>query len=135
MKMNTVLYSITLTILCVLQPVFAQDGGQAGAFLRLVAGVRADGVGGAFTAIANDASAGYWNPAGLAQINQAEIIASYHKLSLDRNFNFVSAAMPLGRSGSIGLSWIGLSINSLEARTGDSSTPSERPRRPPGAPA
>ncbi|MCA9731235.1 MAG: PorV/PorQ family protein [Deferribacteres bacterium] len=123
MKMNTVLYSITLTILCVLQPVFAQDGGQAGAFLRLGAGVRADGVGGAFTAIANDASAGYWNPAGLAQINQAEIIASYHKLSLDRNFNFVSAAMPLGRSGSIGLSWIGLSINSLEARTGDSSTP------------
>jgi len=29
-------------------------------------GTRADGMGGAFVAVADDASAGYWNPAGIA---------------------------------------------------------------------
>src|SRR3954466_2228465 len=31
-----------------------------------VIGVRAQGMGGAFTAVADDATAGWWNPAGLA---------------------------------------------------------------------
>ncbi len=43
-------------------------GTDAAAFLKKSVGVKAVGMGGAFTSIADDTSAIYWNPAGLAQI-------------------------------------------------------------------
>jgi hypothetical protein len=53
-------------------------------------GVRAAGMGGAFTAVADDATAVYWNPAGLAS-------AGFFSLVLDRN------AMDDGSTGLIAL--------------------------------
>ena len=44
----------------------------AGEFLNMGIGARALGMGGAFVALANDASATYWNPAGLVQLNERE---------------------------------------------------------------
>ena len=40
-------------------------------------GARAMGLSGAFTAVADDASAAYWNPAGLAQLDAPEILGMY----------------------------------------------------------
>jgi hypothetical protein len=40
-------------------------------------GARALGMGGAFVAVANDATAVYWNPAGLSQIMANQIVAVY----------------------------------------------------------
>lgn len=42
-------------------------GGDTYAFLNLGSGARALGMGGAFVAIADDSTASYWNPAGLAR--------------------------------------------------------------------
>ena len=39
----------------------------AGEFLNNGAGSRALGMGGAYVAVANDVTAGYWNPAGLVE--------------------------------------------------------------------
>ncbi|MDQ7054837.1 MAG: PorV/PorQ family protein [candidate division KSB1 bacterium] len=97
--------------------------GRPGAFLRIGVGARAQGLGGAFTAIAQDASAGYWNPAGLGQINELQFIASYHKMSLDRLYNFASAAAPVGMRGTVSLSWVGLSITGIEGRSGNTAQP------------
>ncbi|MFH0775809.1 MAG: PorV/PorQ family protein [bacterium] len=48
---------------------FAKEKGEtASAFLKLGAGARAAGMGDAYVAVADDATAGYWNPAGLAQV-------------------------------------------------------------------
>jgi len=41
----------------------------AGEFMALGVGGRALGMGGAFVAVANDVTSGYYNPAGLANIN------------------------------------------------------------------
>ena len=49
----------------------------AGAFLDGGAGARAMGMGNAFSAIADDASAIYWNPAGLGRTTHNEIMASH----------------------------------------------------------
>src|SRR5262245_57375127 len=46
----------------------------AGEFLHVGAGARAIGMGGAFIAIADDASAAYWNPAGLPFLGKHEIL-------------------------------------------------------------
>lgn len=49
----------------------------AGAFLEGGAGARATGLGNAYVAVANDASAIYWNPAGLGRTTQNEVMASH----------------------------------------------------------
>jgi tetratricopeptide (TPR) repeat protein len=51
-----------------------------GYFQDMGAGARAEGMGGAFTAIADDAYATYYNPAGLAQLTQAQASVAYAQL-------------------------------------------------------
>ena len=54
-------------------------------------GVRAEGMGGAFVAVADDASATYWNPAGIATGAIFDLQAS----AGSRSFVFVGAALPM----------------------------------------
>jgi len=54
-------------------------------------GARALGIGGAFTAIADDATAASWNPAGLVQLEKPEASAVY-RFSSERHFNRSSDA-------------------------------------------
>ncbi|MBI4669374.1 MAG: hypothetical protein HY747_09385 [Elusimicrobia bacterium] len=72
-------------------------------------GARATAMGGAFTAIADDATAVYWNPAGITQLRRPEIslVGQYFGLAAksnltrqnrrldDTNVNFASFAYPL----------------------------------------
>src|SRR5919206_1344466 len=62
--------SAALLLLTTTVPAWAQGEAPAGA--------RATGMGGAFVAVADDASAVFWNPAGLAS-------GSYFSLALDNN--------------------------------------------------
>lgn len=101
----------------------AQPAGAAGAFLRLGIGGRALAMGSAFSAIANDPSASYWNPAGLAQIDVMHVMASHQRMPLDRTFNMLSGTVPFGRRGSFGVTWIGMGIDGIEARSSDSAQP------------
>ena len=72
--------SVWLT--CISGTGHAQDEVLIGKFFGL--GARAMGMGGAFLAVADDYSALYWNPAGLAQIHRIEIFGS---MSHDRMKN------------------------------------------------
>jgi len=92
------------------------SGGQAGAFLRNGVSSRALGMGGAFTALADDPSAIYWNPAGLASLRFYELIGTYTALSLDRSHNFFSIGIPLKKYGSIGIGFISFGVNGIEGR-------------------
>ena len=51
----------------------------AGAFMENGAGARALGMGSAFTAIADDPSATFWNPAGLAVMSRRQILAMHEE--------------------------------------------------------
>ncbi len=64
-------------------------------------GPRAIGMGGAFVAVADDASAAYWNVAGLAQISSYEISLSSAPNYFYRNQDYV-AATPTSPSNSPG---------------------------------
>ncbi len=71
--------------------------------LRLGAGARSIGLGGAFTAIADDATATVWNPAGLGSAADLSLNFSTQRLDLDRSHNFIAVTKALGSAGSIGL--------------------------------
>ena len=48
---------------------FSKVGTAAAQFLKIGVGARAMGLGGSFTALANDVSTLYWNPAGITNFN------------------------------------------------------------------
>lgn len=92
----------------------ALAGTHSGAFLRMGVGGRALAMGGNYVAIANDATAGYWNPAGLAQIENVSIELMYsHDLSFDRSLNYGGIAKTFD-FGSLGFSYIGGGMDDLQ---------------------
>jgi len=68
----------TLFVFCILSLAASAAARAQDASSTPVPGVRAAGMGGAFTALADDASAVYWNPGGLAS-------GAFFSLVLDRN--------------------------------------------------
>ena len=99
-------------LLCGLIPLFflilavspvSYAGVDAMPHLRLGAGARSIGLGGAFTAIADDATATVWNPAGLGSAADLSLNLSTQQLDLDRSHNFIAVTKALGSAGSIGL--------------------------------
>ena len=88
--------------------------GTAGAqFLEIGVSARAVGMGEAFLAISDDASALYYNPAGLVQLNQLELIAAYIDYPAGINYGFFGLAYPSNNLGGV---W-GVSFSALS--TGD----------------
>lgn len=67
----------------------------AGEFLSLGVGARALGMGGAFVGVADDVTASFWNPAGLAQLNRKEL-SFMHAETFGSllNQDFVGFALP-----------------------------------------
>ncbi|MEW6680706.1 MAG: PorV/PorQ family protein [bacterium] len=88
--------------------------GEAGVYLRMGLGARAFGMGGAFTSLANDFSASYWNPAGLIQLEKREIGSMYSILSLDRKYNFLNYASPIDEESAYALSLINFGVSGIE---------------------
>jgi hypothetical protein len=102
----------------------------AGEFLSLGAGARPLGMGGSFVAIADDATATYWNPAGLGGLSRTEITFMRAGIFGLDSYNFLNYVQPLGSVGTFGLSWIRLGIDDIpitELRTSGNMSASNRP--------
>lgn len=95
------------------------DGGGAGPFLRLGFGARPLAMGGAFVAVADDATAGFYNPAGLTQITMRTFGAFYRKITLDRKLTYVTYAQPIRNEASISLAWVNAGVSDVMGRDGD----------------
>lgn len=96
----------------------AESAGQAGAYLKMGVGARALGMGSAFTAVANDSTAAFWNPAGLAKLKKHEASFMHANLTDDRDYNFFNYAHVLngkdGKSnGVVALSHIRFGIDGI----------------------
>ena len=77
-----------------------QRAGSASAtFLKIGIGARATGLGESFVAVANDPSAIYWNPAGLASLQRQEISLSHLEWPAEIRFEHVSYVLPVRRLG------------------------------------
>jgi len=92
-----------------------QDGTSTAQFLRIAQGARAEGMGGAFTAIADDAYAVSWNPAGLSQITRHELALNHLKYIDSINSEFSSFVMPVNSlNGSLAASLTYLNFGSID---------------------
>lgn len=95
-----------------------KSGTTAGQFLKIQVGARAIGMGGAYAALAKDATAIYWNPAGLTYIEPHGAANFVHSDWLaDMNFDFASAVIRAGNFGVLGLSFTSLSMPDMKVRT------------------
>jgi hypothetical protein len=84
---------------------FASDGNigtSSAQFLKLGFGGRAVAMGGAFVGLADDVTAVYWNPAGLAVNNSRELCFMHQVLFQDITYEYVAYVHPLGRAGNLG---------------------------------
>ncbi len=73
-------------------------------FLKIGVGGRAAALGEAFMAISDDASALYWNPAGLAQFTKNQVIFSHNIWVVDINHDFLGAVYHLDNDNTFGTS-------------------------------
>ncbi len=111
---------LTLCLLTAFAPSFGAFTkiGMAGLpFLKIGVG-RSTGMGDAFVAIADDASAAYWNPAGLALVTSREVVLNHIDWIADINHEFIAAALP-SPVGSFGVAVTALSLGKFEETTID----------------
>lgn len=83
-------------------------------FLNLGAGAKAMAMGGAYTAVAEDASAAYWNPAGLVQINQMSATFMRATYLEDITYQYAAYAHRLSPYSVIGVSMLATDIGKIE---------------------
>jgi len=94
-------------------------GTTAAKFLSIPIGARALGMGGAFVALANDASAMYWNPAGIAGLHQSEAIFSHANWLADININYGGVVLPIEDFGTVGVNFTSMTMDEMERTTED----------------
>jgi len=80
------------------------EGTSGSPFLLIGGGVRAMGMGGAFCAVADDATTIYWNPGGLTNISDKEVTAAYTRWFADITHAFLGYAQSLNEKNALGAS-------------------------------
>ena len=88
---------------------------ETAAFLDIGVGARGIGMGGAYTALADDSSAVYWNPAGLARMDKKDFSISHAELGLGTREDFLAYAHPTSR-GPLAAAMTYLSHGAIAAR-------------------
>src|SRR3989344_3600253 len=107
-------------LMCILffgidQNSFSSSGAS---FLKLGVGARALGLSSAYTAIANDVTSLYWNPAGLSNLRKKELSAMHAELFADSKYDFFGYAHHTVR-GTFGFGVVYLSQGAIEGRSQD----------------
>ncbi len=103
-------------LLAVAVPCFAGDYGAA--FLDIGVGGKALAMGGAYSSLADDGTAFYWNPAGLGLIENRLLSGMYGQQfgSLSDpfgNFHYIGVSLPLAGGAAVAVNWIRLSVDDI----------------------
>lgn len=112
MKKLTSLLTVVILSIVVVMPADSQDTvtkvAQTGfQFLKIDVGARAAAMGGAYMMVGQDASAMFYNPAGIAKIqNSFDVFASRTEWIADINYHAAGLVKNLGNWGHVGISFI-----------------------------
>jgi hypothetical protein len=93
-------------------------GTNAAAFLEIGVGGRAMAMGGAYGAVANDVSALYWNPAGIAWTERMQCELMHNDWLVGTNYEFAGLLLPVpALRSTFGISYITLDYGEEPVRT------------------
>ncbi|MEO8666293.1 MAG: PorV/PorQ family protein [Ignavibacteria bacterium] len=114
LKTNVIL--IALISLIAVQDGFSQGSGNkyAGEFLSIGVGGRPKGMGGAYVALVNDVTAGYWNPGSLSKIDYPQF-SLMHDAQFGNlvNYDYGAVGIPFGKNSSLGISLIRMGVDDI----------------------
>src|SRR5260221_7794896 len=106
---------VVAALLCAMSAAPAGATKYAAEFLKIPVGARAVGMGGAFVAVADDATSPFWNPAGMVYLPYKEAFLQHaEQYGSLVNHNFGGAVWPMKngeeRRSALGLSltWVGV---------------------------
>lgn len=103
------------------QTIHAQDlkkvGTAAASFLRIPVGARGAALGGAVAATATDATAMFWNPAGIAHIEKYTVLVDYSAWLPGIDFNYIGVVVPTAGLGTIGVNVTSLATEDMAITT------------------
>lgn len=115
------LLALCLSVLAT--PALAQEVTKAGtssaAFLRIPVGARGAALGGAYVSMADDASAMYWNPGGLARVSKSSLFVDHSPYLPGLNFNYLALVLRSESFGSVGLNVTALTTAQMIRTTVD----------------
>ncbi len=95
----------------------SKKGTTAANFLSIGQSGRAVGMGSAFVGVANDVSAVYWNPAGIAGLKGVNVMFDHTSWIADISYNFLAASYNLGDLGTVGISFTTSDVGEMKVTT------------------
>ena len=95
--------------------IYSQAGSKGLAFLKIGLGARAGALGEAYVAVANDATAPMWNPAGLTSVDGRDVLFIHNQWFQDIRSEFVGTALSLGDNG-LGFGFLINTVGEIENR-------------------
>ena len=115
MKLKSLIILGVVVLLGALPAYPANPGTTAANFLKIAVEARASGLGEAFTAVADDATSSYWNPAGLSRVTERQVAAAYNQWFGQIQKGYLGAAFPLNK-GTLALAVNYVDLGILEGR-------------------
>ena len=91
-------------------------GTAAAEFLSIPVGARATAMGNAFSATVDDATALYWNPAGMTALPRSTVALEYAQWLVGIDFNYAAVVLPMG-FGTVGFAVTALRTPDMEVTT------------------
>ena len=116
-KINYIVIIMLITAYISMAGEISKMGTTAAQFLKIGVGARASAMGESYVAVANDASAIFWNPAGMAQMKKSEVLFVRTNWIADITYDFATLAIPIQGIGSFGLFYQGLTMGEMKVRT------------------
>ncbi len=112
---------IAFTLLAVNFPLSGQGvkkvGTSSAAFLRIPVGAKGIALGSAFTAIADDGSAMFWNPGNIAKQSKRTLFVHYSPWLPGLDYNYIGFLLPLPSLGVCGINIVSLNSGEMEITT------------------
>jgi opacity protein-like surface antigen len=113
---------IAVIVLCC-SPLFGQSavitktGTTAAQFLKIGIGARSIGMGGAYTAVSDDISALYWNPAGLARMGGGEAAFNHVNWVADVQYDAAAASVVIDGLGTLAIGFSATNVGDMDVTT------------------
>ncbi|MEZ5358238.1 MAG: PorV/PorQ family protein [Candidatus Zixiibacteriota bacterium] len=95
---------ILFVSILLIEPARAGGGRTTADFLNMYVDARSSALGGSYAALADNASAAYWNPGGLAGVSSSQVLFSHFAWYQDMTYEYFSVATPLGQRATAAVS-------------------------------